>query len=77
MTTTTLKKRINKTIKKLPKEKLQVVDDFVSYLAERNENNAATKELLVIPGFLKRLRIAEKEIDEGKVYDYDKIKRNV
>jgi hypothetical protein len=77
MTTTTLKNRINKTIRKLPKEKLQVVDDFVSYLADRNDDNEATKELLAIPGLLQEIEAAEKEFKEGKGINWRKVRKDV
>ncbi|MCI0450242.1 MAG: hypothetical protein L0Y79_10750 [Chlorobi bacterium] len=77
MTTTTLKKRINRTIKKLPKEKLQVVDDFVSYLADRDEENEATKELMAIPGLLSELEKAQKEFKEGKGVNWRKVPKDV
>ncbi len=74
MTTTALKNRVHKKIDKLSSDKIKVVENFIDEIDEMNE---ATKELLAIPGFEERMKKAEKEIAEGKVYDYDKIKRNV
>jgi hypothetical protein len=76
LTTTYLKNKINKNIKSLPKDKLLVIDDFVSYLSERTEN-AATKELLEIPGLLAEVQEAKKEFKKGKGVLWDKIRKNV
>jgi hypothetical protein len=77
MTVTTLKNRINNRIKKFSKERLLSVEDFVSYLAERDEENEATKELLAIPGILNEIETAEKEFRNGKGINWRKIKKNV
>ena len=77
MTSTAIKNRINNRINKLPKEKLEVIDDFVSYLFERDTENEATKELISIPGFEKRFKEALKNVANGELYDYEKIKKNV
>lgn len=76
MTTTYLKNKINKNIKGLPKDKLLVIDDFVSYLSEKTDN-AATRELLEIPGLLAEVREAKKEFKKGKGVLWHKIRKDV
>lgn len=76
MTTTSLKSSISKRIRNFPKDKLLVVDDFVSYLAERTDNSAS-KELLNIPGLLSEVNNAKKEFTSGKGTEWRKVKRNV
>ncbi len=70
MTTSLLKTRINRKINKLPHNKLQVVEDFVSYLSDRDEENEAIKKLLNIPGLLSEVNAAKKEFASGKVTDW-------
>ncbi len=77
MTTKTLKLRIKRKIENLPKEKLLVADDFISYLFERDEDNEATKELLKIPGFERDLKKAEESLKKGEGVNWRKIRRDV
>lgn len=77
MTTSLLKTRINRKINKLPHNKLQVVEDFVSYLSERDDENEATKELISIPGFENRFKEALRSVKKGETIDWETIKRNV
>lgn len=76
MTTTSLKSSISKRIRNFPKEKLLVVENFVSYLAERDDN-PATKELLKMSGLVREIKIAEKEFSEGKGTDWRKVRKDV
>jgi hypothetical protein len=76
MTTTSLKSSISKRIRNFSKDKLLVVEDFVSYLAERTEN-PASKELLNIPGLLSEVQAAKKEFASGKGTDWRKVRRDV
>jgi len=76
MTTTSLKSSITKRIGKLPKEKLLVVDDFISYLADRNDN-PATKELLNIPGLLSEVKAGKREFTSGKGTNWRKVRKDV
>lgn len=69
MTTAVLKTRINRKINKLPQSKLQVVEDFVSYLLDRNDNTA-TRELLRMTGLLSEVKSAKKEFASGKGTDW-------
>jgi hypothetical protein len=77
MTTKALKLRIKKKIENLPKEKLLVADDFISYLSEKDEENEATKELLKIPGIEKELKQAEESIKKGKGVNWRSIRNDV
>lgn len=52
---TELQRQLNDSLKQLTPERLQVVADFVAYLASA-ESEAATQELLAIPGLLERVR---------------------
>jgi hypothetical protein len=50
-----LQRQLNDLLKQLSPEQLQVAADFVAYLAN-TESEAATQELLEIPGLLERVQ---------------------
>uniref|UniRef100_B8HVV3 DUF2281 domain-containing protein n=1 Tax=Cyanothece sp. (strain PCC 7425 / ATCC 29141) TaxID=395961 RepID=B8HVV3_CYAP4 len=52
---TELQRQLQDSLKQLSPERLQVVADFAAYLANA-ESEAATQELLAIPGLLERVR---------------------
>jgi hypothetical protein len=52
---TELQQQLNDLLKQLSPERLQVLADFAAYLANA-ESEAATQELLAIPGLLKRVK---------------------
>ncbi|MBD2359095.1 hypothetical protein H6G41_31665 [Tolypothrix sp. FACHB-123] len=52
---TELQSQLNDFIKQLSPERLQVLADFASYLANL-ESEVATQELLAIPGLLERIK---------------------
>ncbi|MEH1921926.1 hypothetical protein [Nostoc sp.] len=52
---TELQRQLNDLLKQLSPERLQVLADFAAYLANA-ESEAATQELLVIPGLLERVK---------------------
>ena len=52
---TKLQNRLNDSLKRLSPERLQVLTDFADYLANA-ESEAATQELLAIPGLLERVK---------------------
>ncbi|NJL79118.1 MAG: hypothetical protein HC787_00085 [Nostocaceae cyanobacterium CSU_2_110] len=52
---TELHRQLNDLLKQLSPEKLQVLADFAGYLANV-ESEAATQELLAIPGLLERVK---------------------
>ncbi len=49
-----LQRQLNESLKQLSPERLQVLADFAAYLANA-ESEAATQELLAIPGLLERI----------------------
>jgi hypothetical protein len=52
---TELQRQLNDSLQQLSPERLQVLADFAAYLANA-ESEAATQELLAIPGLLERIR---------------------
>ena len=66
--------RARSRLEGLSKERLQVADDFLAYLEER-EDNEATEELLRIPGLVERLRKAERQIAQGRTVPVEKLRR--
>ena len=62
---TDTRRRAKRRIDALPDERIDVADDFLAYLEER-ESNEATEELVRIPGLLEQLKEAEKDIAEGR-----------
>ncbi|MEL6383786.1 MAG: hypothetical protein AAFQ89_15290 [Cyanobacteria bacterium J06626_18] len=55
VSTTELLRQINQSLEQLSQERLQVLADFAAYLASV-ESEAATQELLAIPGLLDRIK---------------------
>ena len=76
MTTTYLKNKINKRINSLSKEKLLVVDDFVSYLSQK-EGDKKAADILEISGLLNEIDEAKKEFKNGKGVDWHKVRKDV
>jgi len=60
----------------LSPERLQVANDFLAYLQEREENEA-TAELLGIPGFEAALQRAAGQVEQGDVVYLEDIRRDV
>jgi uncharacterized protein (DUF885 family) len=56
-----MQEKINHSLKQLSLERLQVVADFVAYLADK-ESEEATEELLEIPGFVESFERGKKDI---------------
>ena len=52
---TELQRQLSESLNQLSLERLQVVVDFAAYLANA-ESEAATQELLAIPGLLERVK---------------------
>ncbi len=50
-----LQQQLNKSLQQLSPERLKVVADFAAYLVDA-ESEAATQELLAIPGLLERVK---------------------
>lgn len=76
MTTIQLRKQVAQRIRRLSPERLKVADAFLAFLQDR-ENNAATAELLSIPGFKASLRRGLKQVAAGKMVPFAKVRRDV
>ena len=74
MNATQMRRQAKRRIDRLSPERVQVADDFLAYLEER-ESNDATEELLKIPELLDELEEAEKQIAAGKTTPVDKPRR--
>jgi pyruvate-formate lyase-activating enzyme len=70
------REQIYRYVEQLSQERLAVVLDFLSYLVER-ENNDATAELLAIPGFVVDLAAAEQEADVDELTDWRVLRSDV
>ncbi|MBE9107866.1 hypothetical protein IQ273_00300 [Nodosilinea sp. LEGE 07298] len=68
--------QIYRYVDQLSQERLVVVLDFLSYLVER-EDNDATKELLALPGFVAELKSAEQEADAGELADWRVLRSDI
>lgn len=71
-----LNRQIKEYADRLSPERLQVAADFLAYLADK-ESEEATQEILAIPGIMKTLEKAEKNIAEGKVRNWREIRDDV
>jgi hypothetical protein len=69
-----LQEHIDRYLKQLSLERLQVVADFVAYLADK-ESEEATQELEEISGFLESFEKGKQDISEGRVTPLEKLKR--
>jgi PHD/YefM family antitoxin component YafN of YafNO toxin-antitoxin module len=67
---------IENILRRLSPERLRVAADFLSYLEER-ESNEATEELLSIPNFREDYEEAMQEIERGDVVPLKSIRRHV
>ncbi len=71
-----IREQVQSYINQLSEEKLLVAADFLSYLVER-EDNEATEELLNIVGFENDLKEAEEQAAAGDLVSFKTIRRNV
>ncbi|MBW4627000.1 MAG: hypothetical protein KME49_16215 [Brasilonema octagenarum HA4186-MV1] len=69
MNKTTIREKINQYLDGLSSERLELVADFLAYLAEK-ESEDATQELLHIPGFIESFERGKKDIAEGRVKNW-------
>ena len=76
MTVEQLRRRLIRRVKTLSRDRLRVADDFMAYLEDR-EDNAATRELLAIPGLTEAIEQARREIAAGKGVPFAKVRRDV
>ena len=73
MSTSQLREQITEQLQSLSEDRLRVAYHFVSYLHEY-QDNAATKELLEIEGFLPALERAERDADSGNTVPFAEIR---
>ena len=74
MDATEVRRQAKRRIDELSPERLQVADDFLAYLEER-ESCEATEELMKIPGLLDELAEAEKQIAAGRTAPVEQLRR--
>ncbi|MDZ8068138.1 MAG: hypothetical protein RMY64_21330 [Nostoc sp. DedQUE08] len=76
MSNTEVRQQINQYLDVLSSERLQLVADFLAYLADK-ESEDATQELLDIPGFIESFERGKKDIAEGQVKNWRTIRNSV
>ena len=76
MNTTEIRQQINQHVDRLSSERLQLVAEFLAYLADK-ESEEATQELLDIPGFIESFERGKKDIAEGRVANWRTIRTDV
>jgi hypothetical protein len=76
MNSTDIRQQINQYLNGLSSEGLELVAEFLAYLAEF-ENQEATQELLNIPGFIESFERGKKDISQGKVKNWRTIRSDV
>ena len=74
MNATEIRRQAKRRISCLSPDRLQVADDFLAYLEER-ESSEATEELLRIPGFVEAFKDACMEVDAGKLTPLSELRR--
>lgn len=74
--TTALRRQAKKTIDQLSGLPLRFAADFLSYIQERQPEEA-TKELLEIPGFVDSVSRGIKEVRAGRVKNWRKVRSDV
>ena len=72
MSTPELRRRVKQTVDRLSAEKLKTADRLLRQL---RDEDAATSELLRIPGFLESFRRGLKDAAAGRVISVDKLRR--
>ncbi len=75
-TTTALLQKAERRLRRLSPHRLRVADDFLSYLEER-EDDEATQELLNLTGFQDAFSRAVQQAEAGDVVRFDSIRRDV
>lgn len=73
---TILLKEVERRLRTLSVERLQVASDFLAYLEER-ESTEATEELLRISGLEEALAQALRQMERGEVVRFEDIRRDV
>lgn len=73
---TEIRQQIDQYLDQLSSERLNLVADFLSYLADQ-EREAATQELLNIPGFIESFAKGKQQIAEGHIKSWRTIRTDV
>ncbi|GAX42014.1 hypothetical protein NIES4075_30120 [Tolypothrix sp. NIES-4075] len=68
--------KINQHLKQLSLERLQVVADFVAYLADK-ESEEATQEFEKIPGLLEKIKKNRETTSEANLVNWKAIRSDV
>lgn len=76
MNTTEIRQQINQNLDRLSSNRLQLVAEFLAYLADK-ESEEATQELLDIPGFIESFEKGKKDIAAGQVVSWRTIRSDV
>lgn len=76
MNPTEIRQQINQHLDLLSSDRLQLVAEFLAYLADK-ESEEATQELLNIPGFIESFERGKKDIAEGRVANWRTIRTDV
>ena len=76
MNTTEIRQQINQYLTRLSSDRLQLVAEFLAYLADK-ESEEATQELSGIPGFIESFEKGKKDIAEGRVANWRTIRTDV
>lgn len=71
-----IQEKIKQSLKQLSLERLQVVADFVAYIADK-ESEEATQELLEIPGLLERIKKNRETTSKANVVNWRAIRSDV
>ncbi|MBW4596333.1 MAG: hypothetical protein KME46_26370 [Brasilonema angustatum HA4187-MV1] len=73
MNNTTIREKINQYLDALSSERLELVADFLAYLADKKTEDA-TQELLDIPGFIESFERGKKDVAESRVKNWRTIR---
>jgi hypothetical protein len=76
MNTAEIRQQINTNLDRLSFEGLNLVAEFVEYVADK-ESQEATKELLNIPGFLESFERAKKDIAASRVTNWRSVRSDI
>ena len=76
MNTTEIRQQIDQYLDRLSSDRLQLVAEFLAYLADK-ESEEATQELLGLPGFIESFERGKKDIAEGRVANWRTIRSDV
>jgi hypothetical protein len=76
MKTAEIRQKINENLDRLSSERLDLVAEFIEYLADK-ESQDATQELLDIPGFIESFERAKKDIAAGRVINWRSVRTDV